>query len=48
MNIDYAIRKYESIIIATNIANEKALYERWEQSNHLSVIFIKTKISTGI
>ena len=48
MNIDYVIRKDKLIIIATNIADENALYERWERSNHLSVMFIKTKISTSI
>ncbi|RVW14178.1 hypothetical protein CK203_109721 [Vitis vinifera] len=47
MNIDYAIRKDKSIIIAINTIDEKALYERWERYR-LSVIFIKTKISTSV
>nr|CAN82866.1 hypothetical protein VITISV_015466 [Vitis vinifera] len=46
MNIDYAIRKDKQIIIATNTIDEKALYEQWERYR-LSVMFIKTKISTG-
>ena len=49
MDIDYALRKdgppaitYESSPAVV------ALYERWEQSNRLSVMFIKTKILAGI
>jgi len=49
MDIDYAIRKNES----PAITNESslvvvALYEQWERSNQLNVMFIKTKISVGI
>ena len=49
MDIDYAIRKDEPPVITdeSNLA-DVALYERWERSNWLSVMFIKTKISTGI
>ena len=47
MNIDYAIRKDKSIIIATNTIDEKALCERWERYR-LSVMFIKTKISASV
>jgi len=43
MDIDYAIRKDEPSAIA-----EADLYEKWERSNRLSVMFIKTKISVGI
>ena len=48
MDIDYAIRKDNPTIIDTNTIAEKALYEQWEQSNRLSLMFIKTKISDGI
>lgn len=49
MDIDYDIRKGESCEItdkSTLIAF--ALYEWWERSNRLSVIFIKTKIKIRI
>jgi len=49
MDIEYAIRKdkppaitNESSLVAV------ALYERWERSNQLNVMFIKIKISAGI
>ncbi|RVW97572.1 Retrovirus-related Pol polyprotein from transposon TNT 1-94 [Vitis vinifera] len=46
MDIDYAIRKDEPHkIIDTNTPEEILLYELWEKSNHLSVMYIKTKIS---
>ena len=45
MDTDYAIRKDEPEIIETSTKEEKVLYEQWEQSNHLSVMFIKTCIS---
>ena len=48
MDIDYAIRKDKPTIIDTDTTTEKALYEQWEQSNRLSLMFIKTKISDGI
>ena len=49
MEIDYAIRKYEPHkIIDTSILDEILLYERWEKSNRLSVMYIKTKNSVGI
>ncbi|KAG6496489.1 hypothetical protein ZIOFF_044356 [Zingiber officinale] len=41
-DVDYAIRKDEPP--PENIA----LYEKWERSNRLSIMFIKTKISDGI
>ena len=49
MDIDYAIRKDEPPII-TDESNPVvvALYEQWNRSNRLNVMFIKTKISTGI
>ncbi|MCI68559.1 hypothetical protein A2U01_0089820, partial [Trifolium medium] len=49
MDIDYAIRKDEPAgITAASTSDEVDLYEKWERSNHLSVMFIKTKISAGI
>ncbi|KAA8527319.1 hypothetical protein F0562_034584 [Nyssa sinensis] len=49
MDIDYAIRKDEPPSVTdTSTEAEIALYEHWERSNRLSVMFIKTKISAGI
>ncbi|XP_072953437.1 uncharacterized protein [Typha angustifolia] len=49
MDIDYAIRKDEPPAITTTSSSaDIALYERWERSNRLSVVFIKTKISASI
>ncbi|XP_006573957.1 uncharacterized protein [Glycine max] len=49
MDIDYVIRKDKSpAIIDESSPVDVALYERWERSNRLSVMFIKIKISTVI
>ncbi|KAL0386361.1 UNVERIFIED_CONTAM: hypothetical protein Slati_4605900 [Sesamum latifolium] len=49
MDIDYAIRKIEPApITETSQPDEVDLYEKWERSNRLSVMFIKTKISPSI
>uniref|UniRef100_A0A2N9I4A8 Retrovirus-related Pol polyprotein from transposon TNT 1-94 n=1 Tax=Fagus sylvatica TaxID=28930 RepID=A0A2N9I4A8_FAGSY len=49
MDIDYAIRKDEPPALTdTSTAADIALYERWERSNRLSMMFIKTRISAGI
>ncbi|RVW50569.1 Retrovirus-related Pol polyprotein from transposon TNT 1-94 [Vitis vinifera] len=49
MDIDYAIRKDEPHKITdTSTPEQILLYERWEKSNRLSVMYIKTKISAGI
>ncbi|XP_068639500.1 uncharacterized protein [Aristolochia californica] len=49
MDIDYAIRKDEPPVITdTSTTAAITLYERWERSNRLSVMFIKTKIAAGI
>ena len=49
MDINYAIRKSEPPKgTEESTPAEVALFERWERSNRLSVIFIKTKITTGI
>ena len=49
IDIDYAIRKSEPPeVTEENTPAEVAIYERWERSNLLSVMFIKTKITIGI
>ncbi|KAL5805674.1 hypothetical protein ACOSQ4_028407 [Xanthoceras sorbifolium] len=49
IDIDYAIRKDEPLaIMNTSCTADIALYEKWERSNRLSVMLIKTKISAGI
>ena len=48
MDIDYVIKKDEPKIIDTRTPVELALHELWEQSNRLSVMYIKTKIFIGI
>ena len=49
MDIDYAIRKDEPPpIIETSTPDEVDQYEKWEWSNRLSVMFIRTKIFAGI
>lgn len=48
-DIDYAIKKDEPPALTnTSTAADITLYERWERSNRLSIMFIKTKISAGI
>ena len=49
MDIDYAIRKSKPPeVTEENTPVEIALFERKERSNRLNVMFIKTKITTGI
>ena len=49
MDIDYAIRKEElDPNTKTSTAEAVCLYDKWEKSNSLSMMFIKTKISAGI
>ena len=49
MDIDCAIRKDEpDSITDINTAKVVYLYDKWERSNHLSMMFIKAKISVGI
>ena len=49
MDIDYAIRKEEpDPITEPSTAEAVYLYDKWERSNRLFVMFIKTKISAGI
>ena len=46
MDIDYAIRKDEPLALSTtNTRAEIKLYDKWERSNQLSIMFIKTHIS---
>ena len=46
INLEYAIRKDEPIIIDTSTLAERQLHDHWGPSNCLSVIFY-TKISAG-
>jgi hypothetical protein len=49
MDIDYAIRKDEPLALTnTSTTMDITLYERWERSNRLSMMFIKIKNSAGI
>ncbi|KAL0455815.1 UNVERIFIED_CONTAM: Retrovirus-related Pol polyprotein from transposon TNT 1-94 [Sesamum latifolium] len=49
MDIDYAIRKTEpALITETSQPDEVDLYEKWERSNRLTVMFIKITISASI
>ena len=49
MDIDYAIRKEEpDPITETSTAEAVCLYDKWERSNRLSMMFITTKISASI
>ena len=49
MDIDCAIRKDEpDSITETSTTEAVCLYDKWERSNRLSVMFIKTKISASI
>ncbi|XP_073107299.1 uncharacterized protein [Elaeis guineensis] len=49
MDIDYAIRKEEPHAPTdTSTSAEVALYEQWERSNRLSMMFIETHISASI
>ena len=49
MDIDYAIKKDKPSPLTTNSEQvEISLYDHWERSNRLSVMFFKTKIFAGI
>ena len=49
MDIDYAIMHDERpAVMTTSTPAQVILYDRWERSNRLSVMFIKTKIFAGI
>ena len=49
MDLDYAIRKDKPPVPTDNSTPSAiALYERWERSNRLSMMYIKTRISASI
>ena len=49
MDIDYAIQKDEPpAVTKASLQEDVDLYEMWERSNRLSVMFIKTNISASI
>ena len=49
MDIDYAIRKDKPPAITNESSSaDVTLYEQWEQSNRLNMMFIKTKMLVGI
>ena len=49
MDVDDAIRKEEPLKpIDTSSAFAISLYDCWEQSNRLNMMYIKTKISTSV
>jgi len=49
MDIDYAIRKDEPAgITETSEPGAVDLHEKWERSNRLSIMFIKTNLFAGI
>ena len=49
VDLDYAIRKDEPPAVTnTSSAAQIALYERWERSNRLSIMFIKSHIMPSI
>ena len=49
MDIDYAIRKDEPLVITNKSSSDVVvLYEWWEKSNRLSIMFIKTEILNWI
>ena len=49
MDINYAIKKDEpSGITETSTPDAVDLYEKWERSNCLSMMFVKTKLSASI
>ncbi|KAL4361061.1 hypothetical protein GQ457_04G024470 [Hibiscus cannabinus] len=48
LDIDYAIRKSEPSITDNNNKADLALYEKWERSNRLSIMFIKRKVLADV
>ena len=48
IDIDYAIRKDEPVLIEPSTPAQVALHECWEWSNRLSVMYVKMKICIGI
>ncbi|KAL4376717.1 hypothetical protein GQ457_02G017480 [Hibiscus cannabinus] len=48
LDIDYAIRKSEPSITDNSNQADLALYEKWERSNRLSIMFIKSKVPADV
>ncbi|KAL4363863.1 hypothetical protein GQ457_04G012690 [Hibiscus cannabinus] len=48
LDIDYAIRKSEPNITDNSNQADLALYEKWERSNRLSIMFIKSKVPADV
>ncbi|KAL4319722.1 hypothetical protein GQ457_18G015860 [Hibiscus cannabinus] len=48
LDIDYAISKSEPNITDNNNQADLALYEKWERSNRLSIMFIKSKVPADV
>ena len=48
MDIDYTIRKDKPVITEPGNFDQVELHEYWERCNRLSVMYIRTKISTRI
>ncbi|KAL4342439.1 hypothetical protein GQ457_08G014610 [Hibiscus cannabinus] len=48
LDIDYAIRKPEPSITDNSNQADLALYEKWERSNCLSIMFIKSKVPADV
>ncbi|KAL4376734.1 hypothetical protein GQ457_02G021410 [Hibiscus cannabinus] len=48
LDIDYAIRKSEPSVTDNINQADLALYEKWERSNRLSIMFIKTKVPADV
>ncbi|KAL4295771.1 hypothetical protein GQ457_12G011150 [Hibiscus cannabinus] len=48
LDIDYAIRKSEPSITDNSNQADLALYEKWERSNRLSIMFIKSKAPADV
>ncbi|KAL4340139.1 hypothetical protein GQ457_08G024220 [Hibiscus cannabinus] len=48
LDIDYAIRKSEPNITDNSNQADLALYEKWERSNRLSIMFIKSKVLADV
>ncbi|KAH1097828.1 hypothetical protein J1N35_014749 [Gossypium stocksii] len=44
LDIDYALRRYEPYVTETSTGDDLDLYEEWERSNYLTIMFIKSKI----
>ncbi|KAK3024569.1 hypothetical protein RJ639_044311 [Escallonia herrerae] len=49
MNLDYALRvDAPAALIAESSTEQKKAYEKWERSNHISLVIMKGSITTAI